>query len=778
MSLKVTDLIKKNYIIEKVNIKNGRLALLTGGGPSRKLRILNTTETKDTTRLSVDLSNLNLSDTRVILYNLKSGLLIDANLENSSNKLHLEDRLTELRSESRIHLIRIENRKKLEIEGLDINVATRLQVNRDSVSIRSSDLDIDGLATTLRGLIDNNNKTIELELKTSGSDYNSLIPLLPEEIISKLSAYNPGGIFDADILIEGYLNKDRPLNISSVINLREGTINLTEQKLLINNIESNFDVKGNLRDIQKSLFIHSDRIDAMLNGNSTNSFVTMRRIISPEIEIGLSVNIPADEINRIAGLKSILLNDGSLRLNMRLAGTLDESSEMSIDKLLKLKRSVNIGLSSLGIVHPESGIEMESIFGNIMIADNVWIDDLSFKFLDQNIVLNGMLGNFNLWLLKESNNLTLTTGIWADRIDVSRILNMIPENKEKEKDRKTSLSLNSVVSSDSLIIGKLRSSFFSANISLTPDIINLGKFSLNTLGGEVSGNASAISLQGNRYATRGWFEVNNIDIREAFRVSNNFGQDHLTYENIDGTLYGSLSLASTLDSAYRPIKEDLVMNGSYKILNGRLIDFEPVYKLSRFIEIEELANISFSSLENDLIISNNVLTIPRMRIESSAFDITAEGNHSFAGNYDYHVKVLLSDILSRRESAENEKISEFGVIEDDGLGRTSVFLKVEGDRSGSSISHDMGALRSNIREDIEAEKQNLRSILNEEYGWYGNDTLEVLKQEETRKFRIVWEETDSIAPAEEVSPQKKLPLLKLFRKNKNKKSNTGGNWNH
>ena len=162
----------------------------------------------------------------------------------------------------------------------------------------------------------------------------------------------------------------------------------------------------------------------------------------------------------------------------------------------------------------------------------------------------------------------------------------------------------------------------------------------------------------------------------------------------------------------------------------------------------------------------NIISIPNMYVESSAFDLNIEGTHSFTGAYGYHVKVLLSDFLSRRESAENEHVTEFGIVEDDGLGRTSLFLKIEGDRSGSKVSHDMDALRTDLKEDLTKEKLNLRGILKEEYGWYENDSLPDTKYQETRKFRIVWEEADSISFQKTETSKKRVPLKRIFRKKK------------
>jgi len=59
--------------------------------------------------------------------------------------------------------------------------------------------------------------------------------------------------------------------------------------------------------------------------------------------------------------------------------------------------------------------------------------------------------------------------------------------------------------------------------------------------------------------------------------------------------------------------------------------------------------------------------------------------------------------------------------------------------------------------------------LQEEYGLYAGDSVSVTTTRETRRFRIVWEETDSIRTEVEESDEKKLPLIRLFKKKDIKK---------
>ena len=56
------------------------------------------------------------------------------------------------------------------------------------------------------------------------------------------------------------------------------------------------------------------------------------------------------------------------------------------------------------------------------------------------------------------------------------------------------------------------------------------------------------------------------------------------------------------------------------------------------------------------------------------------------------------------------------------LGRTSLLLKIEGNGEDVKVGYDIKAAGNQVKNEIKSERQNLKTILNQEYGWYKNDT--------------------------------------------------------
>jgi hypothetical protein len=273
--------------------------------------------------------------------------------------------------------------------------------------------------------------------------------------------------------------------------------------------------------------------------------------------------------------------------------------------------------------------------------------------------------------------------------------------------------------------------------------MNFTSLSFNSLEGSVSGNGSFYQNTDNSVIVKGIFNIKEIDIKKAFISFRNFGQELIKAENLAGSLSGSLSLLLPMGATLEPEIKNLTAEGKYVITKGSLMNFDPVKKLSSYIELSELQNIKFERLGNDFYIRNNFFYVPQMDINSSAVTLSVNGKHSFDNEYTYHVKMLLSEVLSGKFRKKKIKNSEFGPVEDDGLGRTSLLLKIEGKGDVVKTGYDMQAAGDKIRSSVKSEKKNLRAIMKEEYGWYKKDSTVKTegsgKQEKKSRFRVTWD---------------------------------------
>ena len=103
---------------------------------------------------------------------------------------------------------------------------------------------------------------------------------------------------------------------------------------------------------------------------------------------------------------------------------------------------------------------------------------------------------------------------------------------------------------------------------------------------------------------------------------------------------------------------------------------------------------------------------------------------------DYHFELFLSDLLAKKARKSKKENEEFGVIEDDGLGKTRLFISMKGPVNKPSISYDSKGMQQKFREDLKTEKKLMKQIFKEEFGLFKKDSSLISNQkDQTQKTK-------------------------------------------
>jgi hypothetical protein len=94
----------------------------------------------------------------------------------------------------------------------------------------------------------------------------------------------------------------------------------------------------------------------------------------------------------------------------------------------------------------------------------------------------------------------------------------------------------------------------------------------------------------------------------------------------------------------------------------------------------------------------------------------------------------------RKRSKRKQIVSE--VSQEDDEGKITLYLRLEGDSEDSKIRYDRKVARDVRKENLKEEKNELKEILNDEFGWYNGDTATIKETEIKKKedFKIEFEE--------------------------------------
>src|SRR6185436_11283057 len=221
----------------------------------------------------------------------------------------------------------------------------------------------------------------------------------------------------------------------------------------------------------------------------------------------------------------------------------------------------------------------------------------------------------------------------------------------------------------------------------------------------------------------------------------NFGQQVITDKNLNGNVTADVRFFSKWSNTLNCNLDKVTATSVLTIESGELVNFAPMLALSKYVKGADLNDVKFSTLKNTIQIKDRKVIIPSMEINSTAMNIVASGIHGFDNMIDYHLQLLLSQLLGKKVKNLN---TEFGTIEDDNLGKTKIFVSMKGPAADPKFSYDSKGMSEKIALDIAKEKQNLKEILKKEFG--RNKEESPVKKDGTKKQEELQIETEEDTP--------------------------------
>lgn len=749
LEFRLTDIFKGIYNIESISARNGKANFFTDSTGHVNYNISVKSNTSGGEGITIDLRKINVSGIAAYYNSLSAHLIIGGIINNGKMKSRISGNIIDFiaGTDLQINSFRLFNFRT--DKSIPAKLEVNLQSSKSGIRFRKGTLYIDNFDLGIAGLISSDN-FLDLDLTGHNLDIARIRNYLPEKYKRLVSDYDPSGIITANSKIKGFLTRKSNPHVEINWQFRNGKIVYKSSGLTLKNLSFAGKLSNGSKNGYATSYVSIEDFKGKLGSSAYTGGITLKDFNKPLIDLSLKGRVYPSELKEFFNIREISKAEGSVDLNLKLVNCRLAKKNFSLNGFIDLKPESSMDFNSFTLGLQKNKILFSKVTGNLTIQNSIKARNIQFNYKGQNIKIEGEFKNLVEWISGNNVKMSANANVTFDRLipeaffsDATASEKSGPSQKAARLPDDIFLDINFRI--DSLSYKTFSSSKIAGTLNYKPKILTFKSLKMYSLNGIISGTCFLNQNNNKALMAKGNFIVTNIDVNKAFTTFHNFGQNFLKAENIKGTLSGSLSLLFPLDSLLKFHINTLTAEGNYHLANGALINFDPVKQLSTFIELSELENISFEQLDNDFFIRNNNLYIPQMEVKSSAADLSVNGKHSFDNDYEYHVKILLSQILSRKRAKNKSNITEFGVVEDDGLGRTSLLLKIIGKGEVAKVAYDMKAAGVEVKNNFKKEKQTLKTILNQEYGWYKNDSAMNQKpQEKKSRFRITWEDGDTV----------------------------------
>jgi len=775
LNFNVLDIINENYNVQNINIQEGVLKLKTTSTGDVNYNITKPSQDTTSSNFNFELKQLEVENLKFEYSNISTKQFYKLKLKQANFEGDFSEKEFNLKAKSNLHIEKLKTNSFSLITKKDAYLSLDLHINTitKTYTFNTGDLSIEKMPFQITGQV--NSKLLDLKIEGQDIKLDELTKSLLNNTVEVSKNYESYGNVNFTATLKGKLEKTQMPSIKANFFIKNGKIKSIEKNLSITNLN----LEGryqNKQPKQKELLefknVSLQLLQSTISGSTKITdfkIPTFNGVIKGHIDLAsFHEFFKFKTVEELTGIVDINTNYSIKFIDIQYNPSKFDLENTNGDLSLK-----NITFKSIN-----NPIKFNDISGDLLLKGNdAGTKNLSLKTNNSDLILNGALKNL-IPFIEGTGTLGVIASIESNTLDFNEFLKSAPHNKkiatQKPFELPNALNINVDLDVKELIwqthnFKKIKGKFILAN-----QTVNVKHFNLQTLQGAVSGNLKLVNLLENGNSIEGRIRLNDINVKQLFIDWNNFNQASITDKNLSGTLSGDIDLLLLFDKYFTFIDDKMYAKTNFKIRNGALTNMETMQNIAGFMRTNKalklmlnkhidqfetkLLNLKFEELSNTLKIKNRKLYIPKMTIKNNALDVNLSGWHGFDNSIDYHFSFRFLEL----KSGLNQ--SDFGIIEDDGLG-WNIFLNMAGTVDNPSYSIDKGEMKATFKENRKEEKQTMKSVLKSEFGLFKKDSTVKQIQSETKN-----EAFEFIIYDEEINTEIKNDSISKKSKNK-KRSN-------
>ncbi len=714
-SLSLYELLRGNYQINQVHLEEAEVFLKIFPNGYNNYTIFEKDSTAaNNSKLSFQIKKINLEKVLLNYSDVKRDQEYTLVAEDASAKLMSKDNVYDIAVEGDFlsKQIKIQEQTFFKEKKLTIQTDLNYHVASDSINILPSHIFVHDSEFLVQGTYHGADKNhVNISAQGEGTNIHTLLSLMPEDIYNKFKVYKSDGkVYFSSELVGNISDSDSP-----ELTINFGTENASLFHPDINRKLENLNLEGRFyskkaNDLSTAT-LSLKNISGKMEGRPFTGELYIENFEDYFVRLNVDAEIDAQSLIEFYPINSIKSASGLVDLDISFEGKI---KNLRNNNNAAIKTSGEIILKNLQFELTSSQLPFRNFKGSFIFKnDDLAISDFSGLVGSSDFMLNGFFKNIVAYLIFEDQPITIEADLNSDLLDFDELLTgNVTENPQVQAEGeqyysftispKLELSFNCNVSS--LKFRRLVGQKVKGKLKVKNQKAQANDINMYAAGGVMNLNGTVDAVKEDFIEVRTEASFDKIHIDSIFHLFYNFNQDFLVDKHLKGQISAEVNSYMVFDNKLRFDSRKFRSQVGVTIRNGELNNFEPMQKLSKFVEEESLSSLRFSELNNIINIQDETIYLPPMEVKSNISTIQVRGTHTFDQKIDYYVKVPL------RTFSKRDRDEAFGAIEDTGNGGANLFLTIKGTTDEYSINYDSKAVKQKIKEDIKKEGQELREV--------------------------------------------------------------------
>lgn len=628
-----------------------------------------------------------------------------------------------------------EGTRYLNQQQLTLTTETKIDNRNDSYTFAPLEIEtgelvfnvIGDMASTKEGLRTN------LRFESNSGSLEDVLRLVPPALVGGLNELDTKGSLSLSATVAGAWTQRQYPRIDGRLEFTDGRVgsprtNIGARDL---NLKASFSYLDGVRGGVQSFAI--EELTGMFRRQAFSMALRVEDVDDPRITFSADGALPLGTLPAILGEGPITDGDGFLRIeNLQLSGRYED-----------MLRARTMGrVAAAGRLTFEDGEitvndrELSFPSGTLELRQNeLELIDLAFTGPGTEIAFTGRATNLIPVLFADSLNtndaeLNFDARLTGETFDVDELLNLAGPTEEEEEvaaaaGQTDSLKAKTMTRRTQITdllrgrfeadveewnYGEIEGEDFRGQLIFTPrrlDVVGL----TTAMDGELKLDGSVFfeALQ----RVEGRISCNGVDVEQFFAQSENFGQEVLTSDNIEGEMDAKLFIQAYFDELGEFDYDKLVVKAGISIGQGELNDFEMLENFAFALKAGDLERVRFTKLQNYFEIEQQTLYIPLMFIQSSALNLEISGNHTFNNFLDYYVRVNAGQALTNKIKRHDDALE---VLPARRNGFFNVYYTIYGPLEQYAVESNKRAVKDDFRRSLTRKgriKQALEAVFSE-----------------------------------------------------------------
>ena len=697
------------YTIKGVRIIDSETNLKLTDDGVNNFTIVKKSGTGEKSSVIFELSNVELSQTHVSYVDLR----LKQNLSFASTDLfasiNTRNDIYDIDAEGQVTTTQLEINGQSFLTGKNFQVTSNLLYDdiQKSLLIKPSTLELRKARFSVNGDYKWKEKNlIHLETQGQNTDIQTLISLFPEQYAQRLDKYQSKG----DVYFTARLDGEIGKNINPSLSVSFGCNNTTifhpdyHSRLERAAFEGSY-ASPDLFRTDRAVLVLKD-IRGNLNGEEFMSNLVVSNFADPDVICSFKGKIDAPALLNFYPIQALDNVTGSMLVDIAFEGKVGLLKNKSTAQRVSTQGTVQ--LQDINLLYGKEKIALQHLTGALQFNNNdLALSNVAGKLGNSDFLLNGFFKNIVTFVFFENQPIGIETDLKANFIDLDQIFAITFASDSGAEDEQynfhisRNVNLNFNCDINSLNYKRFRGKKLAGDLLVKNQMAVSRNFSLQTMGGElqISGIIDGQNSKAIDVVTTA--RLKNIHLDSVFYVFENFNQDFIEDRHLKGQASADVTLELTLNQHLKLFPETLIADIGVVIKHGELNNFDPLKKLSSYIDDEGLSKLRFSELKNDIHIENKTVYLPQMEVRSNVTDMVISGTHTFDQRINYRVVTPL-----RKKKLTNPEAQM--AIEDDPQTGPKLFLKIVGTTDDYRVLYDTEAVKKKIVSDLKKEVQELK----------------------------------------------------------------------